>query len=432
MRFIYSFIFYLATPFLLLKLWRRGAIAPAYRQRIGERFGCSSQTADSSPLWVHAVSVGEVVAIAPVLKKLIAQHPQLPVLITTSTPTGADRVAKLFNQYPQVWHQYCPYDQPSAVARFIKAQRPLGLLIVETELWPNMLAQCDYHQIPVLLANARMSQKSARGYAKLASLTANMLQRLDILVAQYESDAQRFVELGLAPEKLRISGSIKFDADAEPQLAARAAALRNQIGNRPVLILGSTHASEERGVLEIMANIWQQQPDLLLIIVPRHPERFAEVAQLAASFSQRVGRRSQNADFKDLQIYIGDTMGELKLLYSVADLAVVGGSFVPLGGQSPIEPASLGKGVLMGPQQFNFSVICPAMEAAGGLVSCADFADLAGQLQRLFDSPEQMANMGRSAQQYCLAQQGATQVLLDEITAVLLAKATTDDTKGHL
>ena len=420
LRFIYSCIFYLITPLLLLKLWRRGAKAPAYRQRISERFGFPSKISDSAPLWIHAVSVGETVAIAPLLKKLIAQYPQLPILITTSTPTGADRVAKLFAEYPQVWHQYCPYDQPTAVAHFIAKQRPLGLLIVETELWPNMLAQCKNKQVPVILANARMSEKSARGYHKLASLTRDMLSQLSLLIAQYDSDAQRFIELGLPEEKLRVSGSIKFDTDDDPLLEGHAIELRQQIGNRPVIILGSSHESEELGVLQLMETLWQQQPDLLLIIVPRHPERFDHVAQLATDYSSQVGRRSQGASFDNLQIYIGDTMGELKLLYSVADLAIVGGSFVPLGGQSPIEPASLGKGVLMGPQQFNFSVICPELEEAGALQSCNDFAQLAEHLQGLLQSPAKMREMGSKAQQYCVAQQGATQMLLDEIKNVLL------------
>ena len=422
MRFIYSCIFYLITPLLLLKLWRRGAKAPAYRQRISERFGFPSKVSPSRPLWVHAVSVGETVAIAPVLKKLMAKHPQLPILITTSTPTGADRVAKIFAEFPQVWHQYCPYDQPAAVANFIGKQQPLGLLIVETELWPNMLAQCKRKQVPVVLANARMSEKSARGYRKLASLTQDMLNQLTLLIAQYERDAQRFVELGLSEDKLRVSGSIKFDADEDPTLDERAAALGAQIGSRKVVILGSSHESEEQGVLQLMPALWEQYPDLLLIIVPRHPERFDHVAQLAAQYSDRVGRRSSQASFENLQIYIGDTMGELKLLYSVADLAIVGGSFVPLGGQSPIEPASLGKGVLMGPQQFNFSVICPELENAGALQSCEDYSQIALHLTALLASDVQVREMGSKAQQYCLAQQGATNMLLEEIDKVLLVE----------
>lgn len=420
MRLIYSFIFYLITPLLLLKLWRRGKQAPAYRQRIGERFGFSSKTTPTKPLWVHAVSVGEVVAITPVLKQLIARYPKLPILVTTSTPTGADRVAKLFKDFPQVWHQYCPYDQPGAVSRFLALQRPLGLLIVETELWPNMLAKCVARKIPVMLANGRMSEKSAAGYAKVAALSKPMLAQLTLLVAQYEVDGARFKQLGLPPEHLLISGSIKFDLELDPQILVKAQQLREQIGARPVLILGSSHEGEELGVLEQMAELWQSQPDLLLIVVPRHPERFSAVATLAAQYSSQVLKRSENAPNQQCQIYIGDTMGELGMLYAAADLAIVGGSFISVGGQNPIEPASVATAVLMGPQQYNFSVICPALEAAGGMHSVADYGALQVQLQTLFANPEQLAVMSSSAKRHVESQRGATQTLLNSIERVLL------------
>ncbi len=407
---------------MLFKLWLRGRKAPAYRQRIGERFGFASKVSDNPPLWVHAVSVGECVAIAPVLKQLMTLYPQLTILVTTSTPTGADRVAKLFAEYNQLWHQYCPYDQPGSVARFLRAHKPLGLLIVETELWPNMLAQCHGKNIPVLLANARMSDKSARGYAKVAGLTAQMLQHLDLLVAQYTSDGERFLNLGLDAKKLLISGSIKFDLQIAENTLPQATELRRQIGSRPVLILGSSHNTEELGVLELLADLWQQFADLLLIIVPRHPERFSEVAELAQKYSKHVVRRSSGQFDPQCQIYIGDTMGELSMLYAVADLTIVGGSFVAVGGQSPLEPASVAKGVLMGPQQYNFSVICPQLEAAQGMLSCSDYRQLLKQLQRLLAEPERMQEMGLRAEKYFLSQRGATTILLQQIQSVLLKK----------
>ncbi|MCJ8338330.1 MAG: lipid IV(A) 3-deoxy-D-manno-octulosonic acid transferase [Pseudomonadales bacterium] len=422
LRAIYSCIFYLLTPVMLFKLWLRGRKSPAYRQRIGERFGFASKVSDTAPLWVHAVSVGECVAIAPLLKQLLAQYPQLSILVTTSTPTGADRVAKLFASYQQVWHQYCPYDQPGSVARFLRSHKPLGLLIVETELWPNMLAQCSSNNIPVLLANARMSDKSARGYAKVGRLTAQMLQHLNLLVAQYPSDGERFLQLGLAAEKLLISGSIKFDLQIADRTLPEAAQLRQQIGSRAVLILGSSHKTEEQGVLELLAELWQQFPELLLIIVPRHPERFEEVASLARKYSDKVVRRSAGAFDPQCQIYIGDTMGELAMLYAVADLAIVGGSFVAVGGQSPLEPASVAKGVLMGPQQYNFSVICPQLEAAQGMYSCSDYRQLLQQLQRLLAAPQLMQEMGVRAEKYFLSQRGATTILLQQIQSLLLKK----------
>ena len=420
LRLIYSCIFYLITPLLLLKLWRRGKHAPAYRARIGERFGFASKTAQTEPLWVHAVSVGEVVAITPVLKQLISRYPELPILVTTSTPTGADRVAKLFKDYSQVWHQYCPYDQPGAVQRFLTKQRPLGLLIVETELWPNMLASCAARNIPVMLANGRMSAKSAAGYAKVSRLTRPMLDQLTLLVAQYKIDGERFTQLGLPAANLLISGSIKFDLEVDELLAEKTAVLREQIGDRPVLILGSSHESEERGVLELMAALWQSQPELLLIIVPRHPERFKSVVELAKQYSSQLLKRSASAPDNRCQIYIVDTMGELGLFYAIADLAIVGGSFVGVGGQNPIEPASVATGVLMGPEQYNFSVICPALEAAGGMYSVADYPALQLQLQALFAAPELLEAMGNNAKRHVESQRGATQLLLQSIERVLL------------
>jgi len=419
---IYSFIFYLITPLLLLKLWRRGKKSPAYRQRIAERFGFASQTVGLKPLWVHAVSVGEVVAVVPLVKRLRIQYPEQAILLTTSTPTGAERVSKLFENDSSVVHQYCPYDQPGAVSRFLSKHQPIGLLIVETELWPNMLAQCKRRNIPVMLANGRMSEKSKKGYQKLSSMTATMLSQIDLLVAQYESDGEQFKNLGLSAEKLVISGSVKFDMVIGQSVLTDAAAFRARAGSRPTIILGSSHASEEQGVLEQMAGIWQQYPDMLLIIVPRHPERFAEVAELAETYSDQVLRRSQNDINEHCQVYIGDTMGELTMLYATADIAVVGGSFVALGGQSPIEPAAVGKGVVMGPQQYNFSVICPQMQAAGGLITTYGFSELQERLISLFADTKHIQSMGENALDYVTAQRGASEKLFKSVEQLFLVK----------
>ena len=419
---VYSFIFYLITPLLLLKLWRRGKNSPAYRQRIAERFGFASQSVDQSPLWIHAVSVGEVVAIAPLIRRLHLQYPEQAILLTTSTPTGAQRVRKLFKNNAKVFHQYCPYDQPCAVSRFLSNHQPIGLLIVETELWPNMLAQCKQRAIPVMLANGRMSKKSKRGYQKLASMTATMLSQVDLLVAQYASDGEQFKKLGLSAHKLIVSGSVKFDMIIGENVLSDAAAFKARAGSRATIILGSSHVSEEQGVLEQMADIWQQYPDMLLIIVPRHPERFSEVAELATQYTNQVLRRSQSDINEQCQVYIGDTMGELSMLYACADIAVVGGSFVALGGQSPIEPAAVGKGVIMGPQQYNFSVICPQMQDAGGLVTCDDFNELQQQLISLFADTKKIQAMGECALGYVSAQRGASETLFKNVEQLFLIK----------
>jgi 3-deoxy-D-manno-octulosonic-acid transferase len=422
---IYNWIFYLITPLLLLKLWRRGKKAPAYRQRVAERFGFASKTLTTQqhtqPLWVHAVSVGEVMAIIPVIKLLIAKYPNLPVLLTTSTPTGAQRVEKIFSDNPLVLHQYCPYDQSGAVNRFINTHQPLGLLIVETELWPNMLAISKKKAIPIILANARMSEKSAKGYAKLANLTRNMLEHLDLLIAQSSNDGDRFKRLGLNESKLQVTGNIKFDLNIPEEARTQAQELRKKIGNRPIIILGSSHDTEEQGVMEQLPELWKLFPDLLLIVVPRHPERFDAVAELASHYSSRVIRRSEQKINANCQIYIGDTMGDLLMLYKSADIAIVGGSFVPLGGQSPIEPASCAKGVLMGPHQYNFSVACPELEASGALRSCETFANLLQHLTSLLADPVKMKLMGEKASRYVSSQRGATSALMQSIERVLLS-----------
>lgn len=422
---VYSGIFYLITPLLLLKLWWRGRKAPAYRERILERFGFASATTANPPLWVHAVSMGETIAIAPVIKRLIESYPDLDVLITTTTPTGAARAAQLFSDYDNVLHQYCPYDQPGAVRRFLSTHRPQGLLVVETELWPNLIGQCKKADIPVVLGNGRMSAKSAKGYGKFQGLTRRMLNQLDSVIAQFPEDGQRFVDLGLDKEKLLISGSIKLDINVDPHIVQQGHTLKQSLGNRPTVIVASSHAPEEQYILETMAPIWQQYPELLLMIVPRHPERFTDVATLAErTFGRKVLRRSEDGNSgqlaPDCEVYIGDTMGELMSMYAAADIAIVGGSFIAHGGQNPVEPASLGIGVLMGPQQFNFSSICAALEAAGGLNTCKDLSELQVNLLALLEKPAMARSMGEQAQAYVASQRGATEKVLATIERELL------------
>ncbi|MGB1237236.1 MAG: lipid IV(A) 3-deoxy-D-manno-octulosonic acid transferase [Pseudomonadales bacterium] len=420
-RFLYSCVFYLALPLLLLRLWQRGRRAPAYRQRIGERFGFASAVHTQQPLWVHAVSVGETVAIAPVVQKLLARHPQLQVLLTTSTPTGGQRVADLFANQPRVIHQYCPYDFPGAVRRFLRKHRPLGLVVVETELWPNMLAQAS-EQLPVMLANARLSEKSASGYAKVAKLTRSMLAHLDLLVAQQEADLERFVTLGLARKKGVVNGSIKFDLQVDPSIAEQAALIKQHLGERPIIVLGSCHEGEERGVLEQLAQLRACFPDLLLIIVPRHPERFDEVAQLAQQYSSAVLRRSQADPDSACEVYIGDTMGELLLMYALADVAIVGGSFAQRGGQNPIEPASLAVPVLMGPHQYNFAEVCRQLESCEGLTTCESYAQLGQSLLQMLDNTAACRRSGEAAKAYYQSQRGASDRLLVKIEELCIKR----------
>ncbi|TAL06803.1 MAG: 3-deoxy-D-manno-octulosonic acid transferase, partial [Porticoccaceae bacterium] len=318
-RLLYSLLLYLLLPAVLLRLCWRAQRAPDYARRWGERFGWVAPL--SGPvIWVHAVSVGETLAAAPLIRHLRTHHPRATLLVTTTTPTGSQRVRALFGT--DVAHCYAPYDFPDAVTRFLRRVQPALLVIMETELWPNLLHACAARGIPVVLANARLSARSARGYAKAKLLTAPMLRALTRVAAQTSADGQRLLALGLAPDKLRITGNLKFDLDLSPELRARAAALLAALagsGRRPVWLAASTHAGEDEPILAAHAEILRVLPAALLVLVPRHPERFASVhaACVRAGFATR--RRSEaGAVAPGTQVLLGDTMGELLMFCGAA------------------------------------------------------------------------------------------------------------------
>ena len=421
-RSLYTCIFYLVLPFILLSLWWRGRKSPAYRQRWQERLG----HVDIDPklqgaLWIHAVSVGETLAIVPLVKLFQARHPQVPIVMTTMTPTGAERVAANFGA--AVTHVYCPYDLPHALSRFIKRLQPRACVIVETELWPNMIKSCNANDVPVLIANARLSERSAKGYARFGKLTQSMLQNIKTIAAQNSVDGQRFLDLGLPQSALAVTGSIKFDVAAPEGSQRLAAALRELWGaERRVLIGASTHDQEEASLLETYQALLPDYPDLLLILVPRHPERFDTVAQLLQTSGLNYCRRSQGGQPNaHTQVYLGDTMGELMKLLAASDIAFVGGSLVERGGHNPLEPAVLGKPVVMGLHFFNFQLICDALVEAGGLTVTDDVDALQSALAALLDSPEKSAEMGNAGQQFVLQNQGALErlyTLVEEVSGL--------------
>ncbi|MBY4676432.1 lipid IV(A) 3-deoxy-D-manno-octulosonic acid transferase [Marinobacterium arenosum] len=408
-RLLYSLLFYLALPLVLLRLWRRSRKAPAYAERLGERFGFGAERSER-PLWIHAVSVGETLAIAPLVELLLARQPQLPILLTTTTPTGAERVRALFGD--RVEHRYCPYDLPDALNRFLKRTDPRGLIVVETELWPNMIAACAARQLPVLVANARLSARSARGYHRFGVLTRPLLRQLSLVAAQHASDGERFVALGLPLERLQVTGSIKFDIRLPADIEQHGEALRQSWGaGRPVLVAGSTHEGEEQALLAMLPALRQEHPQLLLVLVPRHPERFDRVAELAQQQGYRTARRSLADVDTDSEVYIGDTMGELVKFYAAADLCFVGGSLIERGGHNPLEPAMLGKPVLMGSQVFNFAEICRQLAEAGGLTLAESEDQLQEHLARLLANPKRAQQQGLAARQFVAANQGALEQL---------------------
>ncbi|QJI32415.1 3-deoxy-D-manno-octulosonic acid transferase [Pseudomonas sp. ADAK18] len=421
-RTLYSCLFYLALPLVALRLWLRARKAPAYATRVSERFSYGLPVMQPGGIWVHAVSVGESIAAAPMIRSLLQRYPQLPITVTCMTPTGSERIQALFANEPRIQHCYLPYDLPCAAARFLDKVQPKLAVIMETELWPNHIHQCAKRGIPVALANARLSARSAKGYGRFAKLTAPMLSEMSLFAVQTETEAERFRSLGARPETVEVTGSIKFDLTIDPQLLARAAALRQQwqASERPVWIAASTHEGEDEVVLAAHRQLLASHPDALLILVPRHPERFNAVFELCQQQGFATVRRSSGEPVAaDTSVLLGDTMGELLFLYALADSAFVGGSLVPTGGHNLLEPAALAKPVITGPHLFNFLEIAAMMREVGALQEVDDAEGLAVAVQRLFELPQDAQKMAQAGLKVMQANQGALQRLLDGLGKLL-------------
>ena len=416
MRLIYSALFYCLIPVIVLRMLLRSRITPAYRRRMAERLGFfkADAGADGRPaIWVHAVSVGETLAAAPLIEDLLQRYPEYRLVVTTTTPTGSERVAALFGE--RVFHVYSPWDTPGAVKRFLKKTRPRLLLIMETELWPNMLHYTRGAGCRIVLANARLSQRSAEGYARFSSLTRGMLAQLNTVACQARADGDRFLALGLQASQLDVTGSIKFDLELGGELRGAAEKLRENWGvpRRSVIVAASTHLGEDEQILAAFTRIRQSVDNCLLVIVPRHPERFDAVNALCIAAGWNVQRRSSGsvpgpAD----DIVLGDTMGELLLLLSGASVAVIGGSLVNHGGHNVLEASAWGVPVVTGPYMFNFSEISDLLVSAGAMIRLAEPAELADCLTGLLASSERRREMGEAGQQVVADNRGAKKRLL--------------------
>ncbi|MFT0865038.1 lipid IV(A) 3-deoxy-D-manno-octulosonic acid transferase [Pseudomonas sp. CAM1A] len=420
-RTLYTLLFHLGLPLVALRLFLRGRKAPAYRARIAERFACGLPPMRQGGIWVHAVSVGESIAAAPLVRALLKQYPDLPITLTCMTPTGSERIRALFDGEPRVQHCYLPYDLPWAAGRFLDHVRPRLGIIMETELWPNHIHQCARRGIPVALANARLSERSARGYARFAGLTRPMLEEMSLIAVQTETEAERFRSLGARQACVQVTGSIKFDLKVDDQLMPSARQLREQWGasERPIWIAASTHDGEDGLILEAHRQLLSVHSDALLLLVPRHPERFAAVHELCAGQFSTVRRSTGDAVTAQTQVLLGDTMGELLFLYALADIAFVGGSLVPTGGHNPLEPAALALPVLMGPHVFNFLEISAMLREAGALQQVDDAEGLAAAVRRLVELPQDARRMGEAGRAVMQANQGALQRLLDGLGRLL-------------
>ncbi len=399
----YRLLLWLLFPWALVHLWWRGRRQPAYREHIAERFGWYQVSPGRPVIWLHAVSVGETRAAEPLVRALAARYSGHELLLTQMTPTGRETAEQLFGDAATI--VYLPYDYPGAVARFLQRFKPRLGILMETEIWFNLVEGCARLGVPLLLANARMSEKSARGYRLVAPLTRAALARLAAISAQTPEDAGRLEQLGASG--VEVTGNLKFDVEPAQQLLTLGAQLKQRVGPRPVLLAASTREGEEELVLDAFARIGIE--GLLLLLVPRHPQRFDEVAALLEKRKLAYLRRSDNRSVPpDCSVLLGDSMGEMAAYYAACDLAFIGGSLLPYGGQNLIEACAVGRPLLFGPHMYNFAEASRLALAAGAAVEVADAAMLGEKSGELLSDQATLARMAQAALSFSRAHQGAT------------------------
>ena len=445
-RFLYTLCFYLAQPLIWLRLLWRARKQPEYLQHLGERYGiyegrkkpgaaempcaktgleesqgsCMPSTPPSpfplppSLLWIHLVSVGETRAAEPLLKALLAEYPDHQLLMTHMTPTGRAVGAELIAKYgPRLMQAYLPYDLPAACQRFFTHFQPRLGLLMETELWPNLIAAASHRGIPMMLVNARLSERSLRGYQRFLPLIRPAVTALAAVVAQTPADAARLAQIGArAP---RISGNLKFDVTPPPEKLALGRSWRQALGARPVWLAASTREGEEVLILDAFTRL--NRPEILLLLVPRHPQRFGEVAALIEARQWRVRRRSEALPDPETQVWLGDSMGEMPAYFAAADVALIGGTLLPFGGQNLIEAAACGCPVLLGPHTYNFAQASEDALTCGAARRVADADAAAKELARLLDDCPALQAMRQAALEFSQAHRGATDRTLTAIRA---------------
>lgn len=393
LRPIYTALLYLAAPLVfMLNAWR-GLRDPLYRDRPFERFGFTALRPEQPAIWIHAVSVGEVQAAAPLIRALLQLHAQHCIVVTTTTPTGAQRVRSLFPD--QIRHAYLPYDLPGAVRRFLDRVRPQRAIVMETEVWPNLYRACRRRGIPVTLVSARLSERSVRRYRRFASVFADVVRDLTI-AAQTPADAQRFVAIGADARRVHVMGNIKFDLEVPSQVRTAGAQLRSrEFAERAVWVAGSTHAGEEDILIKAHQQLRQSRGDALLVLVPRHPNRFDQVRDWLQSHQIRFASRSRGESAQGVDVLLADTLGELLMLYAAADVAFVGGSLVShVGGHNLLEPAALGKPILTGPHHANGRDIERLLVDSGAVLQVQTAQELVAALGELLADRARREQMG--------------------------------------
>jgi 3-deoxy-D-manno-octulosonic-acid transferase len=425
LRFFYTLLLLVATPLILLRLWLRGRREPGYRQHIGERFGDFAQEKLRGSIWIHAVSVGETRAAAPLVAALRARFPLHPVVITCMTVTGRATAIELYASFATI--AYLPYDFPWASRQLIERFDPRVLLIMETEIWPNLIASCRDARIPALLVNARLSERSRAGYARWAIIRAlirEAMQALQQVAAQSGEDAQRLTSLGA--NSVVVTGNMKFDIEPSLEQIALGTAWRNVLNerhaSRHVLLAASTREGEEALLIDAYKTHFDDAARVrtLLVIVPRHPQRFDDVHAQIVNAGLRVQRRSESTKINhDTEVWLGDSMSEMFAYLQMCDVAFIGGSLVPVGGQNLIEPCALGKPVLMGPSDFNFADAANQAEAAGAMIRVIDANHFATTARALLDDEQQRAAMSQRALAFAASHRGATKKTVALITHLL-------------
>ncbi len=414
MRFLYNLFAYLLTlPYAIY--WTIRAIAnPSYRPGFSQRFGIGHPKLNKS-IWVHAVSVGEVVAAEPLIRALLREYPDIPILVTTVTPTGAARVKSRFGD--AICHSYIPFETPTAVNRFFQRTNPAIALILETEIWPNLYHGCGVRGIPLVLVSARISPRSVSSYRKLLPLFRETLSHGIVIAAQSKADAKRFISLGASEDRTRVTGNIKFDVELDKNVVENGRAFRRKtFGVRPVWIAASTHEGEEQPILDAHKALLKLHQDLLLVLVPRHPERFQSVAELIARNKLKVVHRTESrACETSTQVFLGDTMGELIMMYAASDIAFVGGSLVPIGGHNLLEPGALGLPFLTGPHNFNAEDIARQFIERGACRQVADSNELADVVAELLLDENAARELGGAAKQIVAENRGSLDQLMSLI-----------------
>ena len=422
MSLIYTILLYLITPVVLLRMAWLGIKTPAYLSGWSRRLGLSVPVPGPGPvIWIHAVSVGEVQAAVPLVERLVRDRPHHTILISTITPSGAATVRRHFGD--RVLHSYLPYDFPYAVRRFVDSVRPVLLLVMETEIWPNLFRYCSEQGIRVVLANARLSPRSYNGYYRIRCFSRRVIAGISMIGAQSAADRERFIALGASPERVIMTGNMKFDVAIPGDIFDQGQILRRQLAaDRLVWIAASTHDGEEQLILAAHRAVLERYPSCLLILAPRHPERCNMVADLCVRSGFRTLRKSRAREYPaDTEVVILDTLGELMIYYAAADLAFVGGSLLPCGGHNVLEPATLGIPVVTGKYVTNFIELNRSLQDNAAALQVDGVQELVDSVTMLLADPERRRRMGRAGMEIIERNRGSTdrimQLIADAIPA---------------